>query len=62
MDIISVVLVLCVVGFILYLALTFIPMPAPFRQVIIVVVTIALILWLLQVFGLVGHLGNVRLR
>jgi hypothetical protein len=48
---IQLILVLVVVGFLLYLVQTFIPMPAPMKTVITVVVVICLCLWLLQVFG-----------
>lgn len=54
MSLISLVIVLVVVGFLLYLAETYIPMSEPFKMVIRVVVIIALLLWLLQLFGVVG--------
>jgi hypothetical protein len=49
---ISVLLVLVVVGFILYMVQTYVPMPAPFKTVITVVVVIFLIIWLMGVFGI----------
>jgi hypothetical protein len=45
------VLVLAVVGFIVWLITTRIPMPPIFQTVIYVVVAIVLILWLLRRFG-----------
>ncbi len=54
MSLITLILTLAVVGFILWLILTYIPMPAPFKQVLLVVVVIALILWLLNGFGVLG--------
>lgn len=45
MDIITLVLVLALVGFCLYLATTYIPMAEPIKQAITVVVVIVLILW-----------------
>ncbi len=54
MPLISLVLVLAVVGFICWLILQYVPMPAPFKSVIIVVIVIVMVLYLLQVFGVVG--------
>jgi hypothetical protein len=46
------ILGLAVIGFILYLIVTYIPMPPPIKQVIIVLVVILVILWLCRSFGL----------
>ena len=51
MDLIMLVLVLAVVGFIVWLITTRIPMPPMFQTIIYVVVAIVLILWLLRRFG-----------
>ena len=48
---IHVLLVLIIVGVVLYLVQTYIPMAAPIKTVITVVVVIFLCVWLLQVFG-----------
>ena len=58
---IQVLVVLVVVGLILYLVQTYIPMAAPIKTVLTVVVVLFLCLWLLQVFG-VGDLPVPRLR
>lgn len=58
---IGVILVLVVVGVILYLVETYIPLSAPIKTVIRVVVVILLCLWLLQVFG-IADLPVPRLR
>ena len=55
---IQVVVTLIVVGVLLWLALTYIPMAAPFPQIITAVVVILVVLWLLQVFGVLGYIGN----
>jgi hypothetical protein len=49
---IMMILGLAVIGFILYLIVTYIPMPPPIKQVIIVLVVILVILWLCRSFGL----------
>lgn len=62
---IQVMLVIIVVGVLLWLATTYIPMDATIKKILVGVVVICLVLWLLQVFGLlhlantpVPHLGN----
>lgn len=56
MSIITIVLVLIVVGVLMWLINTFIPMAAPIKTLLNVVVLIILIIWLLQVFGVISHL------
>ncbi len=50
---ISLILTLALVGFILWLVVTYIPMPAPIKQVIIVLVVILLIIYLMGALGIV---------
>ncbi len=59
MSIISLLIVLVIVGVCLYLVETYIPMAAPIKTVIRVIVVLVLVLWLLQSFGLWS--GNLRL-
>lgn len=54
MSLISLILVLAVVGVIVWLINTYVPIAQPFKTVINVVVIIVLCLWLLQIFGIVG--------
>jgi hypothetical protein len=56
---IEVLLVLVVFGVVLYLVETYIPMAAPVRTVLRVVVVLLLIVWLL---GLLGYGPGLRLR
>ena len=51
---IGVLLTLVVFGVVLWLVETYIPLSAPIRTIIRVVLVLFLIIWLLQVFGLVG--------
>lgn len=60
MSIISIVVVLIVLGLCLYLVETYIPMSAPIKTVLRVVVVLVLVLWLLQTFGIWSGL-NLRL-
>lgn len=49
---ISLILVLALAGFLVYLITTYVPMPPVFKPVIYVIVAIVLILYLMRVFGL----------
>lgn len=55
------ILTIALVGLLLYLVETYIPMAPPITVVLRVVVVIALVLWLLRVFG-VADLPVPRLR
>ena len=49
-EIASTILMLALIGFVVYLIITYIPMPAIFSQVIMVVTAVALIIWVIGVF------------
>jgi len=55
---IQVVLVLIVVGVVLWLVNSFIPMARPIKSILNAVVVIVVILWLLSVFGVIGPMGK----
>ena len=57
MDLLMLVLMIALVGFVVYLITTHIPMPPMFKTAIQIIVVVALILYLLQRFG--GGLPNV---
>ncbi len=57
MDLLILILVLALVGFVVYLITTYIPMPDIFKTVIIVVVAVILILYVIRMLG--GNLPNV---
>lgn len=52
MDPIHVLIILAVIGLLLWLVLTYIPMAPPFPRIITAVVVVITVLWLLQNFGL----------
>lgn len=60
MPLISIVIVLIIVGVLLWLVNSMIPMDARIKTILNVVVIIVVCLWLLQVFGLIGPLTSVR--
>jgi len=61
MSLVSVVITLIVVGILLWLINTFIPMDGKIKKILNFVVVVAVILWLLYGFGVLGGSGNIRL-
>lgn len=61
MPLTTVVITLIVVGVLLWLVNTYIPMDAKIKKLLNIVVVVAVVLWLLSAFGLMGNLGNVRI-
>jgi hypothetical protein len=62
MPIIQVLVLIVVVGVILYLVNTYVPMAAPIKTILNIVVILFLVLWLLSVFGLLPGGTVPRLR
>ena len=62
MPLIHIVLVLIVVGVLLWLINSFIPMDAKIKSLLNIVVVIAVIIWLLQAFGILGPISQVRVK
>jgi hypothetical protein len=62
MSVIGVVLTLVVVGVLLWLLNNYIPMDGKIKRILNAVVVIVVIIWLLQAFGLIGSLQNIRIR
>lgn len=60
MSLLSLVVTLIVVGVLLWLMNTYIPMDAQIKKIINIVVIIVVVLWLLTVFGLLPALSQVR--
>jgi hypothetical protein len=59
MPILTVLLVLIVVGVLLWLVNSFIPMDGKIKSILNAVVVIGVIVWLLQVFGIIDSLRGV---
>jgi hypothetical protein len=62
MSLISLVITLIVVGVLLWLVNSYIPMDPKIKTILNVVVVIAVVLWLLQAFGVLGSLSNIRVN
>lgn len=61
MPLINLVIVLIVVGVLLWLVNTYIPMDRKIKSILNVVVVIAVVLWLLQIFGVLGSLSSIHI-
>jgi hypothetical protein len=61
MSLLQVAIILIVVGVVLWLVNSYIPMQATIKKILNAVVVIAVVLWLLNVFGLLHDLLNIRI-
>jgi predicted membrane protein len=62
MSLITIVMVLVIVGFLLWLINNYIPMAGPIKTILNVVVVIAVIIWVLSAFGVIHGLGGIKLK
>ncbi len=62
MPILTIIIVIVLVGLALWFVDTYIPMNATIKRILQAVVVLVLIIWLLQVFGVLGSLNNVRIK
>ena len=60
MPLLQILLVLVVVGVLLWLVNSFIPMQGAIKSILNAVVIIAVVLWLLNVFGLFHSLSRIH--
>ncbi len=60
MPLINVVIALVVVGVLLWLVNNYIPMDSKIKSILNVVAVIAVVLWLLSAFGVLGPLSSYR--
>ena len=60
MPLVNVVLILIVIGVLLWLINSYIPMDRKIKSVLNIVVVIAVVLWLLKVFHLLDSLGSFK--
>lgn len=61
MPLLTLIIVIAVVGVILWLITTYIPMQPTVKRILVAVVIFILVIWLLQVFGILDHLNTVRI-
>ena len=61
MTLINIAVVLVVVGLVLRLINTYIPMAGSMKSLLNVVAFVVVLVWLLQGFGLIGNIPGVRI-
>lgn len=67
MSLVSIIIGLVIVGVVLWLINTYIPMDGKIKKILNVLVVVIVILWLLNAFGVLGtnmnmHMGNFNMR
>ena len=60
MPLLEIVVSLIVIGVLLWLVNTFIPMAASIKSILNAVVVIVVVVWLLNIFGLLDSIQNFR--
>jgi hypothetical protein len=61
MDILTILIVIIIVGVLLWLVNSYIPMQAAIKKILNVVVIILLVIWLLNAFGVFAHLHTIHI-
>jgi hypothetical protein len=61
MPLLNLVIVLVVVGVVLWVINSYIPMQPTIKKILNVVVIIAVVIWLLSVFGVIGNISTIRI-
>ena len=61
MPLVTIIVTLIIIGVLLWLVNSFIPMARPIKTILNAVVVICVILWLLSAFGLFHGFNNVKL-
>jgi hypothetical protein len=62
MSLVTLVITLIIVGVLLWLVNSCIPMDAKIKKILNIVVVIVVVLWLLHVFGVLGSIENIRIK
>jgi len=60
MSLISLAVTLIVIGVLLWLVNTYIPMDGKIKKILNVVVVICVVMWLLFAFGILNHSGDIH--
>jgi len=61
MSLINLIVTLVVVGVVLWLINTYLPMDRKIKQILNIAVVIIVVLWLLRGFGVLGDMGAIRI-
>ena len=61
MTLVHIAVVLIVVGVVMWLINTYIPMMGAMKSLLNLVVVVVVVIWLLQVFGIIGPIAGVNI-
>lgn len=61
MPILTILITLIIIGLLLWLVNTYIPMDGKIKKILNIVTIIAVIIWLLKVFGVLAYLGAAHI-
>ena len=61
MTLVNIVVILVVVGLVMWLINTYIPMAGAIKSLLNIVVFVVLLIWILQVFGLIGAIPGLKM-
>ena len=61
MTLVNIVVILVVVGLVMWLINTYIPMAGAIKSLLNIVVFVVVLIWVLQTFGLIGPIPGFRM-
>lgn len=61
MTLVNIVVILVVVGLVMWLINTYIPMAGAIKSLLNIVVFVVVLIWLLQTFGLIGNISGLKM-
>jgi hypothetical protein len=61
MTLVQIAVVLIVIGVLMWLINTYIPMMGAMKSLLNLVVIVVVVIWLLQIFGIIGPIPGVRI-
>jgi hypothetical protein len=60
-TLVNIVVILVVVGLVMWLINTYIPMAGAIKSLLNIVVFVVVLIWILQVFGLIGAIPGLKI-
>lgn len=61
MSLVALIVVLVVLGLVLWLINSFVPMEPSIKRILNIAVVVFLVIWLIQAFGLLGPIDSIRI-
>ncbi len=61
MTLINIVVILVVIGLVMWLINTYIPMAGSIKSLLNIVVFVVVLIWVLQIFGLIGAIPGLKI-